>query len=779
MLRRALILLIALLPSAAWATHQAALTFEGDTTEGSGLTQTSCGTGGGLSTSNCKSGVGCFRLNPAGGTCAWLSTGSAQNETVSVTEWRESKWIRVATRPGTDSVIMEVNATGTVEAYVDIIAAGNLRTYSAAIVACGTTATALTLNTYYRYEIGVTQGTSTGTITLRLFDGDGSHLVESVACSSINTGVANYTSSYIGSHLFNSTYDITIDDVDIHDGSEWPGPVRGAPQKPISMGTNTSANWTSSGSGTGCATGANRYQCVDEDPANDGNTSEVAHANVAQDILDFNMTTCANSSPVVNTNLIHATKSIAFAKVATSGNLQFEYQGTAGATNQAVSTSAYGALYEARLTDGSANALNISRVDGMQGGFKNSATTNNFEVSLYRRVALFEDATVTPTPTITPTPSPTPTFTNTPTVTPTFTFSPTPTKTPTPTATPTPTRGLVQQGVLFNTPTPTVTLTPTPSNTPTPTPTFTKTPTPTFTFSPTPTFTLTPTPTFTFTPTPTVTPTPTRGPVQNGVLFNTPTPTFTNTPTPTPTFTRTPTPTFTVTSTPTITPTVTPTDIFTATITPTFTKTPTPTPTFTPTPTATPTNTPTPTPTPTPTRGPIQQGVLLNTPTPTQTPTPTVTPTPTFTPTSTFSPTPTFTRTPTPTFTRTPTPTDTRTPTPTPTRGPVQNGFMFSTLTPTPSPGALVCCDCAAGFCAYQPIGNCGACIQVNDGVCPIINVLGIACVTRTPTPGAVQQGRGPTATPTITPTGTRTPTRTRTPSQTPTTTQPVTNPCP
>ena len=106
----------------------------------------------------------------------------------------------------------------------------------------------------------------------------------------------------------------------------------------------------------------------------------------------------------------------------------------------------------------------------------------------------------------------------------------------------------------------------------------------------TPTPTVTQTPTNTETPTPTITATNTETP--------TPTVTATNTETPTPTITatntETPTPTVTPTNTETPTPTVTATNTETPTVTPTLTNTPTVTPTLTNTPTVTPTNTNTP-----------------------------------------------------------------------------------------------------------------------------------------------------------------------------------------
>ena len=218
--------------------------------------------------------------------------------------------------------------------------------------------------------------------------------------------------------------------------------------------------------------------------------------------------------------------------------------------------------------------------------------------------------------------------------------------------------------LLYNsvTPTPTVTQT----QTPTITPTATASATPTVTASVTPTVTSTATPTETSTATPTAT------------ASATPTATATATPTETPTVTPTETPT----NTPTVTATVTPTE--TSTATPTATASATPTATVTPTITETPIVQTTPTPTLTSGLSSITYVAnfdsgdisiigrfndLTPTPTPTNTQTNTSTPTTTATrsptPTTTGSPTPTRTVTPTKTTTRTPTPTKTQTPTPT------------------------------------------------------------------------------------------------------------------
>ena len=511
-----------------------------------------------FSTSNCFSGVRCMRCNPSSAAYDGYMTLTGN------VEYYASFRLYCATLPSAESPVLSIQ-NGSTGAKIMLGADGLLH-----IRRLGQSAddldgsVAMQAGTHYRIELHLKSATtSTGVEGVRLFTGGGTQL-DSFGASNVNLGTTvsfnQLTTGAVSGGT--ATLDCTWDDLVVNSGNDPTENYRCIPAAPSS--NTATMNWSSSGSGNGCASGTSRYLCVSENPPADSSKLTTS-AGLTSYFVNHN--TCSTLGIADN---IRAVESLVRLDT-TSGSpgMNVSLGGVSLGTVSITTTTrdyVFTSTSDPVTSGGAWTCANFNaRYFGASTGFSVTGAAASY---WHRLVAVYAEPTETPTQT------PTYTLSSTPTTSPTSTLTPSSTATSTnlPTATSTSTLTATSTDTSTTTATQTPTLTPTATltNTPTATPTDTATASPTATATATPNETFTASPTDTPTPTPTVTPT------------ATPTDTSTNTPTETPTVTATATPTYT--------PTTTPTDTATATTAVTRTETPsaTPTATLTDTPTFTP-----------------------------------------------------------------------------------------------------------------------------------------------------------------------------------------------
>jgi len=283
---------------AAAAGHQTQLTFEaGSAAVNPGALPEATATGPCTrTTAMCASGTGCYRWNPVAQIC-----NARKTLPVALPLVRAQARFRVTAFPsgfgGYDFFALHESAFGT-GVYVQFTNTNQLRLFSTgsggASDLCGPLATPVAANTWYGVRVRA-QKSDAATVSLDLLN-DGGVVLDSVSCNNQHAGGGSFTTLLVGSgNGFGATADITIDDVDVHNDSGWPGNVRWTFLEPT-------ANQSCGASMTGCSGAGNHWQCIDENPPSDGDTSFLTKSN---------MTACSFTHPTAAakgiTETIHGT----------------------------------------------------------------------------------------------------------------------------------------------------------------------------------------------------------------------------------------------------------------------------------------------------------------------------------------------------------------------------------------------------------------------------------------------------------------------------------------
>ncbi len=249
--------------------HLAQLSFETD-----GLAEASATTGPCTRTNvNCASGTGCYRWNPEAASC----NVQLNLPTPAPTVIRAFARFRVASFPtgtaypsgtGNHDVFDIVNATDGTGIYVGFNGSSQLQAVAAGdsgSTTCTPLTTSIDPNVWYALRLYAVKG-SNGSIELDLLS-DGGNVVETKACVAVDLGGGSFTAAFVGSrNAAGQTGDINFDDIDIHDGTAWPGNVRWVPLAPTSTVSCEADE-------SGCSPNA-LYDCVSADLAlSDGDGS--------------------------------------------------------------------------------------------------------------------------------------------------------------------------------------------------------------------------------------------------------------------------------------------------------------------------------------------------------------------------------------------------------------------------------------------------------------------------------------------------------------------------
>jgi hypothetical protein len=122
----------------------------------------------------------------------------------------------------------------------------------------------LATNTWYRIETQLVISDTTGSITLRLYEGESTTVLDTLSLTGQDTLPTNINQFWLGS-LANATYDMNYDDVALNDATgsfqnTWPGPGKVFLVKPAS---NDTVGWTRTGAN---CSGTTNTDCVDDEP---------------------------------------------------------------------------------------------------------------------------------------------------------------------------------------------------------------------------------------------------------------------------------------------------------------------------------------------------------------------------------------------------------------------------------------------------------------------------------------------------------------------------------